>query len=100
MEEVEIKKYLMEKIGIDSFTARNYVKNLKKFPDIFAEFLEFTKTGEYKAEGAVVSANWTAKALSEELPHLPVHIVYEFMIGLREEPELYQQFIAEGAPVM
>ena len=90
----DIEKTLVEQYGMDGFAAITIVKNLNNHDDLMKEFLDVLKNKAYPENGAV-SKNWTAKALSEKLPHLPVNIIYEFMAGLRDKPEEYEGYKEE-----
>ncbi len=90
-----IQDYLVEKCGMNEFFAMQLIERLKTHRDIFNEFVDYVRTGEYK-DGAK-SGEWTAKKLSEELPHLEPQTIFEFLIGLRDEPETYEKYIADGA---
>lgn len=94
--DAEIRKYLVEKQGMNPFFAEELLEKLKNHSDIFNEFIDFIKTEEYPESG-VKSGDYSAKILSEKLPHLKPQIVYEFLIGLRDKPEKYEGFIKEGA---
>ena len=72
----EIKKYLVEKRGMNEFFAEDLTKN------------EFIRTGEYAGD---------AKTMHDKLPHLDPEAVFEFLVGLREEPDKYAQYISDGA---
>ena len=95
MEENKIKEALVNDFNISESYAAEYIEKLKKHNDIYLEFIEFLEKNIYK-DGAK-SGVWTAKSLSEELSHLDPIIIFEFLVGLREEPEKYEGYIAEGA---
>ena len=84
----EIKKYLVEKRGMNEFFAEDLTKKIEKHDDIKKLFNEFIRTGEYAGD---------AKTMHDKLPHLDPEAVFEFLVGLREEPDKYAQYIAEGA---
>ncbi len=94
MEENKIKEALVNDFNISERTLTD-IEKLKKHNDIYLEFIEFLEKNIYK-DGAK-SGVWTAKSLSEELSHLDPIIIFEFLVGLREEPEKYEGYIAEGA---
>ena len=96
---MDIEAYLLNDMKVDVFSAKSLVRLLKKHPDLKDEFIGTIKTGIYPENG-VKSGEWTAKALAEKLPHLTVCVIYEFMVGLRDNPSEYEGYIAEGAPIL
>lgn len=84
----DIKKYLVEKRGMNEFFADELAKKIEKHDDIKNLFREFVKSGEYSGD---------AKTMHEKLPHLEPEAVFEFLVGLREEPDKYAQYISDGA---
>ena len=94
-----IQHYLIETKQLGAFAANSLTDNYKKHADIVEEFASVIKTGSYPEKG-VMSGDWTAKSLHEKLPHLPDYTIYEFLAGLRDYPEEYEKYIAEGAPIL
>lgn len=84
----DIKKYLVEKRGMNEFFAEDLAKRIEKHDDIKSLFNEYIKTGEYTGD---------AKTMHDKLPHLESETVFEFLVGLREEPDKYTQYISDGA---
>lgn len=84
----DIKKYLVEKRGMNEFFAEDLAKRIEKHDDIKNLFNEYIKTGEYIGD---------AKTMHDKLPHLESETVFEFLVGLREEPDKYTQYISDGA---
>ena len=84
----DIKKYLVEKRGMNEFFAEDLAKRIEKHEDIKNLFNEYIKTGEYTGD---------AKTMHDKLPHLESETVFEFLVGLREEPDKYTQYISDGA---
>ena len=84
----DIKKYLVEKRGMNEFFAEDLAKRIEKHDDIKNLFNEYIKTGEYTGD---------AKTMHNKLPHLESETVFEFLVGLREEPDKYTQYISDGA---
>ena len=72
---------------------------MQKYQDIAEEYERAMRIGVIPENG-VKSAGWTAKAISDKMPHLPINIVYEFMVGLRDDPVKYLEYVVEGAPVL
>jgi len=92
-----IKDYLVKNCGMNEFFAMQLVAKFKNHADIMNEFIDYTRTHVYKG---AKSGEWTAKALSEKLPHLDANTIFEFMVGLRDEPEKYEGYIRDGAPIL
>lgn len=84
----DIKKYLVEKRGMNEFFAEDLAKRIEKHDDIKSLFNEYIKTGEYTGD---------AKTMHDKLPHLESETVFEFLVGLREEPDKYTKYISDGA---
>ncbi len=95
----EIQQYLSETQKLGAFAVNSLLEKYQNHADIVEEFASVIKTGIYPDNGAM-SGDWTAKNLHEKLPHLPDYTIYEFLAGLRDHPEEYKQFIAEGAPIL
>lgn len=94
----QIKDYLVKNCGMNEYFAMQLIAKMGKHADIMNEFVEYTRTHEYK--DGVKSGEWTAKSLSKKLPHLEANTIFEFMVGLRDEPEKYEGYIAGGAPIL
>jgi hypothetical protein len=92
----DIKKYLNETARLDPRSKELLLSRLAKHPDIQAEFQNVIQTGAIPENG-IASGEWTAQKISKQLPHLKTHIVYEFLIGLRDEPKRYNRYINRGA---
>jgi hypothetical protein len=97
-EKGRIRKFLIEEKHLNPFEAERFVNLFLKYSDICEEFLSVVESGKIPENG-VESDGWSAKILSEKLPHLEIQNIYEFIVGLREEPEKYEQYIGEGAPI-
>ena len=95
----KIEDYLMNKRNLDAFSVKMLMESFKRHQDILDEFSKAIESGTYPEDG-VKSGEWTAKTLSEKLPHLKDYTIYEFMAGLRDNPEEYAGYIAEGAPYL
>ena len=92
----DIEKYLNETARLDPRSKELLLSRLAKHPDIQAEFQNAIQTGAVPENG-VASGEWTAQKISGQLPHLKTHIIYEFLVGLRDEPERYNKYISRGA---
>ena len=79
-----IIEYLTKNCGRNEYSAQKYVERLKAYDDLVADFLEYIKTGAYRND---------AKTLHAQLPYLEPDMIFELLVGLREEPEVYQQYI-------
>ena len=95
----EIQQYLSKTQKLGAFAVSSLLEKYQNHADIVEEFASVIKSGNYPENGAT-SGGWTAKSLHEKLPHLPDYTVYEFLTGLRDRPEKFEQFIAEGAPIL
>ena len=93
-----IRKFLIEEKHLNPFEAEEFINLFLKHDDILKEFIGVIDGGVIPENG-VESGEWTAKSLSKKLPHLETYQIYEFLVGLREEPEKYQKYIEEGAPI-
>ncbi len=95
----DIQKYLTETKGLRSFEATMLMKRLEKHADIIDEFRSVIKTNTVPENG-IKSGEWTAKSLKNKLPQLEIYTIYEFLAGLRDKPEKYQKYIADGTPYL
>lgn len=98
-EKGKIRKFLVEKRHFTPLEAERLANKIMKYDDILQEFLGVVETKKIPEDGVNVG-NWTAKTLSEKLQHLELENVYEFLVGLRDEPEKFEKYIAEGAPTL
>ena len=84
----EIEEFFVKKRNMNEFFAKELAQKIEKHSDVLKLFEEYTKTGKY---------NGDAKTIHEKLPHLEPETVFEFLVGLREEPDKYSQYISDGA---
>lgn len=91
-----IRRFLVEEKHLDPFSAEALVDKILKYDDILQEFLTVINNGNIPENG-VKSGEWDANKLSKQLPHLEVQIIYEFLVGLRDDPEKYLAYIKDGA---
>lgn len=95
----KIQQYLTKTKQLDSFATSLIIDSYNNHTDIIEEFASVIETGKFPENG-ITSGDWTAKSLHEALPHLPDYTIYEFLAGLRDYPEEYEKYVAEGAPIL
>ena len=98
-DQAKIRKFLIEEQKMSPLGAENLLEKFEKHADIFNEFLSLIETKNFPETG-VKSGSYSAKSLSRELPHLPPQVIYEFLVGLRDEPEKFESYIKEGVPIL
>ena len=89
-----IKQFLVSEERMAPSAAEDFVKDLRRHEDIYDEFINFIETGQHVS--GVKCADLTAKELAERLPHLHGYVIYEFLVGLRDNHEEYLNYLKDG----
>ena len=90
----KILKYLTEEAECEpEMVAPLMLKDLTKYDDIEAEFLEWLDERKYRENGAVEVEGWTARKVVEKAPWLDGAGVFNFLVSLRDEPEAAKEII-------
>lgn len=94
----QIKTYL-ESEGLSSGAVQRRLAEFERNPDIAAEFEEWIQNGAGEYVNGVVIEGYTAKQIKELAQFMNGIGVYNFLVTLRENPEVAKKYIAEGFPV-
>ena len=93
----QILNYLMTELQQSERIAKRNAAKLCKYDDIMEEFLAWIDTKEFSDSGLVIEG-YNAKKISELAPFMNGVGVYNFMVTLRDNPELAHETIAAGFP--
>ena len=72
------------------------LKKIEKYEDICKEFCLWLEKRDYEFDNPLEVGGYTAKQIFELNPRLNGIGVYNFLITLREEPEVANKYIEEG----
>lgn len=98
MEESQILQYLYKKGVKNPIVAGNLVAKVTKYDDIKRELLGWLKTREFKDDGIKIEG-YQAKDIIELAPFMDGVGVYNFLVDLREKPEVAKKQLADGFPI-
>lgn len=98
MDESRILQYLRQK-GIENpVVAGNLTAKATKYEDIKRELMRWLETGEFP-EGGIQIEGYQARDIAQLAPFMDGVGVYNFMVDLRERPDIAKKCIAEGFPI-
>lgn len=93
----QILNYLTNELHQSERIASRNAAKLCKYDDIKAEFLAWVDTKDYSDSGLVIEG-YTAKKIAELAPFMSGVGVYNFMVTLRDNPEIAHETIDAGFP--
>ena len=93
----KVLNYLLTELQQSERIAKRNATKLCKYEDIKEEFLNWVDTQEFSNSGLVIEG-YSAKKISELAPFMNGVGVYNFMVTLRDNPELARETIAAGFP--
>ncbi len=93
----QIRTYL-EAEGLSESAIRRRMAEFKRQADIAAEFVEWIESGASEYIEGIAVEGYNAKQIKELAPFMNGVGVYNFLITLRENPEIAKKYIAEGFP--
>ena len=93
-----IKEYL-ETTGLPEGVARRRLAEFERNPDIAEEFAEWIQEGVDTYRDGIAVEGYTAKQIKELAPFMNGVGVYNFLVDLRERPDIAKGYIAEGFPI-
>ena len=91
-----VKKYLSEELGMSERMIPDALEKIKRYDDIYLEFVLWLHDRSFNFEKPLEVGGYTAKQLAELNPNFSGLGVYNFMVTLRERPEVAQRYIDEG----
>ncbi len=95
-QQVAFKKYLILEKHIDGPQLYAMVDKIEKYPDIRDEFYYWLEHRNYDKQQPLVVENYTAKQIYQLNPRLDGIGVYNFLITLREKPDVAKTYITSG----
>lgn len=93
----QILNYLITELQQSERIANRNATKLCKYDDIKEEFLAWIDNKEFSDSGLVIEG-YNAKKISELAPFMNGVGVYNFLVTLRDNPELAHETIAAGFP--
>lgn len=93
-----IETYLRDELHLREVDLHNRLEEFGRHPDIAGELEVWINTRQYPSDGIEVDG-LTAKDIKAKADFMTGAEAYNFLITMREEPELAQKYIAEGFPV-
>lgn len=94
----QIRAYL-ETEGLSEGAIRRRMAEFERQADIAAEFIEWIEGGASEYIEGIAVEGYTAKQIKELAPFMNGIGVYNFLITLRENPEIAKKYIVEGFPI-
>lgn len=94
----DIYKILVEKFEMNDRAAKRSAGKLSKYEDIKSEFLANLDEDDYPENGVDVEG-YTAKKLHSMTDLLNYVGVYNFLVSLKDNPDMAKKIIAEGFKV-
>ena len=93
----KITNYLISE-GMQPQVAEYGLEKIQKHVDILADFERFIDTQGYEYNNALRIDNVSAAEIHKMAPFLSPLGVYDFMVTMREKPDLATRYITEGFP--
>ena len=93
----QILNYLMTELEMSERIANRTATKLCRYEDIKNEFLSWVATNEFSDSGLVIEG-YNAKKIAELAPFMSGVGVYNFMVDLRDNPEVALKTIEAGFP--
>ncbi|NLC97285.1 MAG: hypothetical protein GX675_06935 [Erysipelotrichaceae bacterium] len=94
----KIITYFIEEKKTTAVVAKVLTKIIMKYEDLQNEFLEWIDTRSFDFDEPVTIEGYTAKQVHEIEPTLDAAGIYNFMVTLREEPDIAKGYIKNGFP--
>ena len=97
MADQEILDYLIKEKRCESkVVAPMMLAKVSKYEGIRREFEEWLAKRQYRKDGAMEVDGWTAERVAKEAPALDGIGAFNFLVTLRDEPEVAKEIIAKG----
>lgn len=94
----EIFDYLMKELQMSENAAKRNAEKLSKYDDIMKEFKLYITSKCFPETGLVID-RYTAKDIHNMAPFMNEVGVYNFLVSLRDTPEISKKIIEEGFPL-
>lgn len=91
-----IEKYIITELGLTSSQMLDVFDKITKYEDIMTEFSIWLEHRSYDFDQPVVVEGYSAKDIFELNHDFDGIGVYNFLITLREQPEIAKKYIKEG----
>ena len=93
-----INQYLENELNLSETQALIVSEKIRKYDDVYQDFCKWLKSRNYDYENPLSINGYTAKQIFELNPKLDGIGVYNFLITIREKPEVAMSYIKSGFP--
>lgn len=94
MNKEKVIEYCIEELKVTPSEAERLFEKVSKYEDIYSEFLNWLDTQNYTDR--IKIADYSSKQIHELAPNISGIGVYNFMVTLRDNPELAGEIIQSG----
>lgn len=94
----EIIGYLVNELQMSEKAAKRNAEKLNKYDDIMKEFKSFIITKTFPNTGLIVEG-YTARDIHNLAPFMNELGVYNFLVSLRDTPDISKKIIEDGFPL-
>ncbi len=95
-----LRNYMEHEDDLDPELIEFFISRFMEHPDICLEFEKWIISGEYVTENPVTVEGYTAKDIALAAEFMTGLGVYNFLITLREDPQIALTYINEGFPIV
>ena len=94
MNKNKVLEYCTKELQVSPEEAERLFKKVTKYEDIYSEFLSWIDNRKYTNE--IIVGDYSSEQIYELAPGLSGIGVYNFMVTLRDNPELAREIIQSG----
>ena len=94
----DIMDYMMRNLEMTEKTAKRNAEKISKYDDIKEEFKGYMTSRSFPFDGLIVEG-YTAYKIHNMAPFMNEVGVYNFLVSLRDCPEMAKKIISDGFPL-
>ena len=94
MNKDKVLEYCTKELRVSPEEAERLFKKVSKYEDIYSEFLSWIDNRKYT--NGIIVGDYSSEQIYELAPDLSGIGVYNFMVTLRDNPELAREIIQSG----
>lgn len=94
MNKDKVLEYCTKELRVSPEEAERLFKKVSKYEDIYSEFLSWIDNRKYT--NGIIVEDYSSEQIHELAPSLSGIGVYNFMVTLRDNPELAREIIQSG----
>ena len=98
MNKDRVLTYCVDELKVSPDEAKRLFEKVSKYEDIYLEFINWIDSREYLDDGIKIE-DYSSKQIHALAPNLSGLGVYNFMVTLRDNPELAKEIIQSGFSV-